>query len=358
MNEYEIPRSSKSIRNKVQLAAAVVLVALLVAVIYYETKVNQAASSESRQVMFTVAKGSRTRQVAEELAKEKIIGSPTVFLIYTSLHSAAKKIQAGQYSLNANMAIPEIVNVLTQGKVIPTSSKVTFIEGETNAQVAKDLGDQNIAGADDFLHATADSGYSFKYLSVAAKVNYQGFLFPDTYEIGKTDTVKDIVQKMLTDFQTKFTDKMYADSQARDVKLIDLITLASIVEKEVGRNKTNLTADDLSTMQKERELVASVFYNRLSAGMPLESDATVNYITGKSDRSVTTADTKIKSAYNTYQVKGLPPTPISNPGLDSIMAAIYPAKSDYLYFLNAPDGTAYFAKTLDEHNANKAKYLK
>jgi UPF0755 protein len=341
-----------------QLTAAAVLAVVFVAATYYETKVNKPASSENREVTFNIAKGTKTRTVAGGLAKEKIIGSPTVFLIYATLHTAGGKIQAGQYSLNANMNIPEIVDVLTRGKVASTSSKVTFIEGETNDQMAKDLGDQNIAEAADFLHATADNGFSFKYLSVAAKVQFQGFLFPDTYEIGRTDTVNDIVQKMLTNFQSKFTDKMYADSQAKNIKLIDLITLASIIEKEVGRNKTNLTADDFLQMQKERELVASVFYNRLASGMALESDATVNYITGKSDRSVSTADTKIKSAYNTYLNRGLPPSPISNPGLGAIMAAIYPSKSDYLYFLNAPDGTAYFASTLAEHNANKARYLK
>jgi UPF0755 protein len=111
-------------------------------------------------------------------------------------------------------------------------------------------------------------------------------------------------------------------------------------------------------MQKEREIVASVFYNRLEIGMALESDATVNYVTGKGDRSATIADTKIKSPYNTYQVKGLPPTPIANPGLGSLEAAINPATTDYIYFLNKPDGEAVYAKTLAEHNANRQKYLR
>jgi len=111
-------------------------------------------------------------------------------------------------------------------------------------------------------------------------------------------------------------------------------------------------------MQRERELVASVFYNRLDINMALESDATVNYVTGKSDRSATIEDTKIQSPYNTYQTRGLPPTPISNPGIGSIMAAINPADSDYLYFLNSPEGVAYFARTLAEHGENRQKYLR
>lgn len=357
-SEYNIERPKKSIKSGLVLLLGLVLAMILVGVVYYFTKVNEAATSDSREFHFTVTKGSSTRQIATELNQEKIINNKYIFIIYSKLHDVGDKIQAGDYVLNSNMTVAEIIDVLTHGKVVSTSRKMVLIEGQTNDQIAKNLENQNIAKAVDFLHAISDDGYNFKYLDAAAKVNYQGFLFPDTYEVGKSDSIKDIVQKMLTNFQTKFTDKMYADSQAKNVKLIDLITLASIVEKEVGRNKTNLTDADIALMQRERELVASVFYNRLEIGMALESDATVNYVTGKADRSVTIADTKINSPYNTYKFKGLPPGPISNPGLGSIQAVVYPASSDYLYFLNSPEGTAYFAKTLAEHNANKAKYLK
>jgi UPF0755 protein len=357
-SEYNIEQPKKGIKNNLLLAAGLILVLILVGVVYYFTKVNESATSDSREFRFTVVKGLSTREIATELTMQKIINSKYIFIIYSKLHGVGDKIQAGDYALNSNMTVAEIIDVLTQGKVVSTSRRVTVFEGETDDQIAKNLENKNIVSAHDFLLGVTDNGYNFKYLDIAAKVNYQGFLFPDTYEIGKDDSVKDIVQKMLTNFQLKFTDQMEAVMQAKNLTLLDVITVASIIEKEVGRNKEVFTADDLTIMQKERELVASVFYNRLGIGMPLESDATVNYITGKTTRSVSIQDTKIKSPYNTYLNKGLPPSPISNPGLGSIKAAIYPASSDYLYFLNAPDGTAYFARTLAEHNVNKAKYLK
>jgi UPF0755 protein len=206
--------------------------------------------------------------------------------------------------------------------------------------------------------AVKDENYDFNFKDVAAEYNYQGFLFPDTYIFAKDVTVKDIVQRMLSNFESKITDKMIYDIEAKNLDLREVITLASIIEKEVGRNKEKITEEDLETMQREREIVASVFLNRLEINMALESDATVNFITGKSDRSVTIEDTKVNSPYNTYLNRGLPPGPISNPGIDSIRAAIYPASSDYLYFLNSPDGTAYFAKTLAEHGENRVKYLR
>lgn len=341
------------------LIAAVILVALFVTVTYYETKVNKAASSESREVSFNVAKGTSTRTVAGKLKEEKVISNSTIFLIYSALHSAGHKIQAGQYLLNSNMSIPEIVTVLTGGKVVPTDRTITIIEGSTNKQIAQYLFERKItAQLSDFNQLLQTGNFDFKFNDLGKQFEYQGFLFPDTYKFSSDGTTKELIDKMLDNFENKVTDKMLADMQASNRDLKQILIIASIIEKEVGRNKQTLTAEDLSAMQKERELVASVFYNRLDINMALESDATVNYITGKADRSVSIADTKIKSPYNTYLNRGLPPMPISNPGLGSIKAAIYPASSDYLYFLNKPDGEAVYGRTLDEHNANKAKYLK
>ncbi len=357
--EYRIDEPRRGFRKSLLLLLGLVVVIVLVMVIYYLTKLNRSAADESREVKFTVARGSNTTGIATALDDQEIINSKLIFLIYSQLHGVSGKIQAGEYSLNSNMTIPEIVDILTAGKVVSDMRSVTVIEGWSNAQIGKYLASRKITTADsDFEKALSFSGFDFKFKTTASKFNYQGFMFPDTYALSKTATVDDLIQKMLKNFETKITDQMISDIENSGHNLGQALTLASIVEKEVGRNKTTLTKEDLAEMQTERELVASVFYNRLEIGMPLESDATVNFITGKADRSVTIEDTKIKSPYNTYQVRGLPPTPISNPGIGSIRAAIYPAHSDYLFFLNAPDGKAYFAKTLAEHNANRAKYLR
>jgi UPF0755 protein len=215
-----------------------------------------------------------------------------------------------------------------------------------------------ISQASDLDKILASAQFDFKYNDVVKGFNYEGFLFPDTYRLGRDEGADVLVQKMLKNFESKFTDKMFADMQASGKNMKDVIILASIIEKEIGRNKPSITDEDLVTMQKERELAASVFYNRLNIGMALESDATVNYVVGKTGGVPTLADVRTKSAYNTYLQRGLPPGPISNPGIGSIMAAIYPAQSDYLYFINKADGEAVFAKTLAEHNANIAKYLR
>ena len=350
MEDYSVQNPNKGVRQIFTLIAGLLFVAAAVLVLVYFTKIHQAQSStDGAPIQFTIESGESARSIARALNEKSLIGGETVFLIYAYLNNAAGKIQAGEYELNRRMSIAEIVAVITEGRAIPTDRSVTVIEGWSNDQIARSLDQQNIFAEVDFQHALVRDDYQSQFQPLAKKFGYQGFLYPDTYKIGKTETPLDLIQKMLINFEDKL------DAQAITG---DQLIVASIIEKEVGRNKGTLTDEDLATMQKERELVASVFYNRLNIGMALESDATVNYVTGKADRSVTIADTKIKSPYNTYQVRGLPPTPISNPGIGSITAAISPAKSDYLFFLNSPDGTAYFAKTLAEHNANRTKYLR
>ncbi|HEX5430236.1 MAG TPA: endolytic transglycosylase MltG [Patescibacteria group bacterium] len=357
-HEFFIDQPRRSWFKIISLIISLGLVVLLTLGAYFYTKINQAASSVSVPVDIVINPGESTYAIAHKLRDEKVIGSYWSFVFYTKLRHASDKIQAGNYALDRDMNVVQIVDVLTVGKVVSTERKVTVVEGKTNGQIASDLEKLNVVSAEDFETALDSSGYNFSDSTTAQNFNYQGFLFPDTYLVSKDTTAQDLVQKMLSNFDSKITAQMRSDMEEQHRSLGDVVVLASIIEKEVGRNKTVITTDDQAAMHQERELVASVFYNRLAIGMPLESDATVNYITGKSTPSVSLEDTKIKSPYNTYQVTGLPPGPISNPGLDSIMAAIYPAQSDYLYFLNAPDGTAYFAKTLAEQNANKQKYLK
>jgi UPF0755 protein len=358
-NEYKIDEPKRGLRNSLILILALLIVLGFVSVIYYFTKVNRAATSESHQVQFTITKGLGASQIATQLSEKKIISNKLVFIIYSKLHGVGSKIQAGEYSLDSNMTIAQIVEVLTRGRVASSGENVTIIEGLTNKQISDYLTNRGVAKSSTELHEVLiGNKFDFKFQTEATAFGYQGFLFPDTYKLSKDKSVSDLVSKMLNNFESKITDQMLTDINKQKRTLGEVLTLASIIEKEVGRNKENITTDDISKMREERKLVASVFYNRLAINMALESDATVNYVTGKSTPSVTIDDTKIKSPYNTYLNRGLPPSPISNPGLDSIMAAIYPAESNYLYFLNAPDGTAYFAKTLDEHNANKAKYLK
>ncbi|OGE79902.1 MAG: hypothetical protein A2660_00405 [Candidatus Doudnabacteria bacterium RIFCSPHIGHO2_01_FULL_45_18] len=357
MHGLEISESNKNPRSIIRLILALGLVAILVMVIYYLTKVNKPASSESRESIVMVEKGMLTRQVADKLVEHKIIQNPTLFIIYVRLHSAEALLQAGEYVLNANMAIPEIVDILTNGKVVPRDRTITIVEGLTNKQIGKYLFDRGVTkSSSEFEEILAQNNFVTSF-DFCRQFKYLGCLFPDTYKLANDASASELIQKMLTNFESKITDQMRGDIEANKQNLEDLIILASIVEKEVGRNKENLTLDDLEAMQTEREIVVGVFHNRLKIGMALESDATVNFVTGKADRQPLISDTQVESPYNTYKNQGLPPGPISNPGIGSIRAAIYPVKTEYLFFLNKIDGEAIFSKTYAEHLANKAKYL-
>lgn len=358
LGEYQINDPKRAGKTIVFLFLLLLAVLGLTLVIFYFTKINQAASSESVPTNISIERGSKTKEVASLLDNENVINSPWAFLTYVKLSGASGKIQAGEYVLNPKMSIVEIVDILTAGKATPNEKKVTIIEGWTNSQIANYLEQRNIAAKEEFDRSLRTVEYNFKFQNQARIFNYQGFLFPDTYLLSKDGGSGELIEKMLKDFEKRLTDKMIQDLEAKNLKIGDVIILASIIEKEVGRPNQTLSLDDFRIMQEERKIIASVFYNRLKLGVALHSDATINYITGKNDRQAKLKDTKVKSPYNTYLYPGLPPTPISNPGIDSIMAAIYPADTDYLYFLNKENGEAVYAKTLEEHNANKAKYLK
>jgi UPF0755 protein len=246
---------------------------------------------------------------------------------------------------------------------------IRIIEGWSNQEIAEYLDKQGIVTADIFLKSTLNypaSEYK-NQLPPEALTNLQGFLYPNTYRLFKSITNKvitpdkeaaqTVIKKLLTEFFNKLPNNAENLARQQGLSLYQAITLASIIEKETGRNA--LTAVSKQSLDEERKIIAGIFYNRLKIKMALQSDATINYITGKNDPSATLADLEIDSPYNTYKYSGLPPTPIANPSLSSIVAVLNPTKTDYLYFLHKqPTGEPVYAKTFDEHVQNKLKYLK
>jgi len=232
-------------------------------------------------------------------------------------------------------------------------ASVTLIEGWDNDQIADYLQSKNIVSAKDFLSAVKNfDAADYPILPRQAKGSLEGFIFPDTYFIPQnapsgTSISNLIIAKALDNFSKKITPAMLSQAKAGGMDLYKIITLASIIEKESKGDAA------------ERATISGIFYNRLSAGLPLQSDATVDFITKKNSPSASSADLQIDSPYNTYKYAGLPPGPICNPSLSSITAALYPQSTDYMYFLTDPQtGRAVFAKTYDEQVANKQKYLK
>jgi len=314
--------------------------------IYYQIY-SPADKGNGEQSLFSVAKGESVKAIAAKLRSENFIRSQFWFEAYVWYEKQQANLQAGDYALSPNLSIPEILQIITGGKVISNEIQVTFPEGFDASQIKDRLLENGIKSASALDQEKID-GFQLQYKflgEVSPDLSLEGFLFPDTYRFNKDIKKEEIIKKFLDNFDKKLTPAWRAEIERQHRTIYEVVTLASIVQQE-------------ALNEQEMPTIAGIFLNRLKIGMALESDATVNYITGKKDRQVTSDDTKIISPYNSYLNKGLPPTPISNPGIEAIKAAIYPQQSDYLYFLHPLNSPAVYSKTLDEHNWNKAKYLK
>jgi len=236
---------------------------------------------------------------------------------------------------------------------------VTIIEGWTQDQIGQYFEQQGLFSKKDFLAAVSKYDTS-KFPLVDARPNkksLEGYLFPDTYRFAKTATPDDVITKMLSNFSARLGTLSItgtvdaASAKYNNLSFPEIITLASIIEKESGGKGS---VEGPMSLQDERDLVAGVFYNRLKIGQALESDATINYITGKDTPAASAVDITVNSPYNTYKFAGLPPGPICNPSLGSIKAALYPAQTDFMYFLHQqPSGKVDFSKTFAEHTRKR-----
>jgi UPF0755 protein len=252
------------------------------------------------------------------------------------------------------LTIREIVKILATGEALSKERKITIVEGWNINDIDKYFKENNIISDNSFINMAKAAIGNWQleierpeFLSDAPlSANLEGYLFPDTYRIFKDAAAEDIVKKMLINFNDKLTDEMRNEIARQGKTIYEVVTMASIIEKEVR------TPEDI-------KIVSGIFWDRIKYGQSLESCATLAYILGVNKEQYSIEDTKIDSPYNTYRNPGLPPGPICNPGLNAINAAIYPQYTEYNYFLNRQDtGETIFSKTLDEHNRNKAKYLK
>jgi len=275
-------------------------------------------SSVVEKKLFLIEKGQSLFQIAENLEKESLIKNRFFFDFYVLIRGAQNKLQAGEYSLSPSMDITEIAKKIISGEV--AKIVVTIPEGFTVKQIEERLG-----------------------LKLPGE-NLEGFLFPDTYQFPPRVSGAEVVKKMRDNFDKKFTPYRNEVSGA-GLTPFEIITMASLLEKEV---KT----------KEDKELVSGILWKRLENKIPLQIDATITYITGQKTTKISKEETQIDSPYNTYKYLGLPKGPICNPGLESILAAIYPKDSDYWYYLSTPEGETTFSKTLEEHNYAKSKYLR
>jgi UPF0755 protein len=327
------------------IISLIIFAAIVGGFFYFRYQVYFSHGTVRENKTFEIIKGDGNGQIATKLMQAGFISGSWYFDYYIQMHGLANKILPGKYDLNGNMTIPEIAVYITSAEnILPGYAKVTIPEGWTSKQIAERLNNNGLDGQG-FLKIVQDpQDMLVKYDFLKGINNLEGYLFPDTYFFKKDISASDIVQRMLDNFDKKLTPAMRSDIKAQNKSIAEVITMASIVEREV------------STMN-DRELVSGLFWQRIAIGQPLQSDATLTYILGDEIGQHSLAQTQIVSPYNTYRNKGLPPGPISNAGLAAIMATIYPKNSDYNYFLSDPaTGQTIFSKTFEEHVANKNKY--
>lgn len=309
---------------------AIILVLSVGIFLWWQNGLLAANASDKTPRIFVIDKSEGVREIANNLKAAGLIRDPIVFFLYDRFNGIDKQIQAGDFRLNPSMTMSEVANALTHGTL---DIWTTIPEGYRADEIA-DLLKVKIPGYNESWRAALDAN--------------EGYLFPDTYLIPREADVNTIISLMKNNFQQKYDS--VKDTKTTNLTDAQTIILASIIEREA------MYAED-------RPLVASVFINRLNIGMALGSDPTVQYALGYQPdtktwwkKDLTADDLLINSPYNTRKNPGLPPGPISNPGLSAIKAALNPAKTDYLYFFADKQGHLHFATTLQGHEANIAKY--
>ncbi len=298
-------------------------------------------------VHFSVQKGDTVGSVANRLSKLEIIRSPHFFEVISRIKRTDRLLKTGYYKLPKSSTTTTIHDLLVSGRQVLL--KVTVPEGATIRRIGMILDDAGICTADSFETAAADR--SILDLFEIPFPTAQGFLYPDTYYFQK-DYPSEKVVKHLIDMFFDHWDDLVQNGKSVETDIFDIVIIASIVEREYR-------------VPEEADLIASVFYNRLKMQMPLQSCATVVYVMTEQNgldhpSRIYYDDLKIDSPYNTYLHRGLPPSPISNPGSTALKAAIHPADTDYLYFLlqDVTQGQHYFSKDLTEHNRAHTLYSK
>ncbi len=274
----------------------------------------------------TIEEGSTISDVAHQFASEKLVRNN--FLFYLTLETLFRNtsIKAGVYRFSEPVTMLKVADAITNGTSVSPPLIITFPEGFRVSRMQDYLPD------------------SFQSEDITPYITLEGYLFPDTYFIHSNTTLDELVQLMNETFSEK-TMRLWNEYPDHTLSPADTVILASIIERE---------ANDVDSMR----VVAGILINRLSIGMPLQTDATLDYLTGKTSAELTREDLLIDSPYNTYQYQGLPPTPISNPGLTALRAVLDPVHTEYLYYLTGNDGKFYYAKSFDEHKKNKLRYLR
>lgn len=316
-----------------------VAVAMFAAFWYIYDYATSPAMANAETRVFEVPPGTGINLLGRRLKKEGIITHPEQFKYLAMYQARNEKIKAGEYLLSPAMSPIEIINKMMRGDVV--LHKLTIPEGYTIQQVAAQVAKAGFMAKADFIRVAASRAMAEK--SGIQADTLEGYLFPETYFFPSSAGAETIVKAMVDRFKAVFTDQWKRQAETMGFSVHQIVTLASIVEKEAA-------------VEEERPLIASVFHNRLKKNMRLESDPTVIYGIDHFDGNLTRLHLNTRTPYNTYRIHGLPKGPIANPGKKALEAVLYPADTPYLYFVAKNDGTHKFSATLHSHNQAVRKY--
>ena len=340
-NPAQIPPSSDEPAPKKRAWWKVIVVAVLALIvlvagtffIWYQTQLSPLDPDTDSRTLVVVEAGSTPNGIAALLKDESLIKSAEAFLLYTRITGTQNSLQAGSYRLSAAQSVPEIVEALTSGQV--ESFSVTFIPGMTLAEQRVVF--EQAGYTSEQIDTAFTAEYDVPFLAdKPAQADLEGYIYPETYQVASGASVEDILRQTFTEYQRVIDENNLVEGfAAQGLSVFEGITLASIIEKE------SIGGDEAQ--------IAQVFLLRLEMGMQLGSDVTYQYI---ADKLGVARDVNLDNPYNTRRFTGLPPGPISAPGLPNLLAVANPAEGDFVYFLSGDDDVTYFARTLEQHERN------
>ena len=340
-------KSSKKLKIVILSVLLVIALTVSVGMVMVWQFTGPVERNSTEYVAVEIQNNTGTRQIAYLLYDNGLIHNPTFFRIYVRSEGLDRDLRAGRYNLSPGMSLSEIVDRLQRGG---QADLVTFTipEGFNLRQMAESLERQGVADAQTFLRLVEEEDFDFPWMDelLEGPLRLEGFLFPDTYKIPEGFSEANIIQMMLNRFTEVFKEE-YDEAQmnALGMNVLEVVTLASIIEREIRR-------------PEEQAIASAVFHNRLNIGMMLQSCATVQFLLDEIRPVILYRDLEIDSPYNTYRNVGLPPGPIAAPGRGAIRAAINPTDDNYLFFVARPDGSHQFSRTFGEHQQGIKRYLR
>lgn len=289
--------------------------------------------------VIVIRPGQGFNTVLRRLTESGIVNDALKFTLVARFKGYDRNLKPGEYQLSSAMSPLKILQIINEGRTM--LKRITIPEGYSIYQIASIIDDAGICDKDAFIKLATDSQFAGEKGIDAETL--EGYLFPDTYYVSNTMNPEAVITILLNRFQEIFTPEWKSRAEEKGLSVHEVVTLASIVEKETG-------------VDSERPLIASVFFNRLKHKMRLQSDPTVIYGIPDFNGNLTKKDLETHTPYNTYRINGLPPGPIANPGKEALKAVLYPAETSYLYFVAKGDKTHEFSNNLKEHNRAVRKY--